>query len=250
MDARIADATSRFSDRVVRFLERVEHRVARTAAEREAVFRLRYEAYIRNGLIEPRADGRLHDERYDDAPNSWITTTFVDGELAGTTRVNLGADENAVLPSLSVFRDVIAPRLRVGRAIVEFTRLATRLDLAGAYPELAYIIMRPGYLAAEHFDADFAVATVRSEHSAFYRRVFHFAPWCEPRDYPDVNARIACMGADMRIGKEQFEARYPFFRSTAVEREALFGSRDAAEAPSRAMPAHRGFEARASACFR
>ncbi len=250
MDARIADATSRFSDRVVRFLERVEHRVARTAAEKEAAFRLRYEAYIRNGLIEPHADGRLHDERYDEAPNCWITTTFIDGELAGTTRVNLGAGENAVLPSLSVFRDIIAPRLRVGRRIVEFTRLATRLDLSSVYPELAYIIMRPGYLAAEHFNADFAVATVRSEHLAFYRRVFHFVSWCEPRDYPDVNAKIACMGADMRVGKDQFEARYPFFRSTAVEREALFGPRGAADAPSRARRAHRHFEAQAGASVR
>jgi len=250
MDARMADAKSRFSDRVVRLLERVEHRVARTAAEKEAVFRLRYEAYIRNGLIEPRDDERLHDERYDEAPNSWITTTFIDGELAGTTRVNLGSDENAVLPSLSVFRDIIAPRLRAGRTIVEFTRLATRLHLSSVYPELAYVIMRPGYLAAEHFNADFAVATVRAEHLAFYRRVFHFVPWCEPRDYPDVNAKIACMGADMRVGKEQFEARYPFFRSTAVEREALFGLRGAVEAPLGATRPHRRFEARASASVR
>ncbi len=91
MDAQIAGTPSRFSDRVLRFLERVEHRVARTPAEKEAVFRLRYEAYIRNGLVEPRADGRLYDERYDDAPNAWITMTFIDGELAATTRVNLGA---------------------------------------------------------------------------------------------------------------------------------------------------------------
>ncbi|HYA74699.1 MAG TPA: hypothetical protein VEF36_16245 [Roseiarcus sp.] len=115
---------------------------------------------------------------------------------------------------------------------------------------MAYVIMRPGYLAAEHFNADFAVATVRAEHLAFYRRVFHFVPWCEPRDYPDVNAKIACMGADMRVGKEQFEARYPFFRSTAVEREALFGLRGAVEAPLGATRPHRRFEARASASVR
>ncbi len=120
MDAPIADTASRFSDRVLRFLERVEHRVARTPAEREAVYQLRYEAYIRNGLIEPRADRRLHDERYDDAPDAWITTTFIDGELAGTTRVNLAADEDAILPSFTVYPDVIGPYLRAGRVIVEF----------------------------------------------------------------------------------------------------------------------------------
>lgn len=34
-----------FSDRVLRLLERVEHRVATAPAEREAAFRLRFEAY-------------------------------------------------------------------------------------------------------------------------------------------------------------------------------------------------------------
>src|SRR5664280_54827 len=98
MDARIANTPSHFSDRVFRLLERVEHRVAKSVAEREAVFRLRYEAYRRNALLEPRADGQLYDERYDNAPNALITMTFLDGELAGTTRVNLGAGENAILP--------------------------------------------------------------------------------------------------------------------------------------------------------
>jgi len=34
------------SDRVLRFLERVEHRIARTDCEREAAFQLRYDAYV------------------------------------------------------------------------------------------------------------------------------------------------------------------------------------------------------------
>src|ERR1039458_4429011 len=109
MDAQIVHATSRFSDRVLRFLERVEHRVARTPAEREAAFRMRYDAYIKNGLIGPRDDGQMYDVDYDDDPKAWITTTYIDGELAGTTRVNLAVDENGNLPCLGVFRDVIAP---------------------------------------------------------------------------------------------------------------------------------------------
>jgi hypothetical protein len=250
MDAHVAGATSRFSDRVLRFLKRVEHRVAEAPAAREAVYRLRYEAYIRNGLIEPRADGRLYDERYDEAPDAWITTTFIDGELAATTRVNLGADENAILPSFAVYPDVIAPYLRAGRVIIESTRTAARLDLAGRFPELPYVTLRPAYLASEHFDADFVVATARAAHMAFFRRVFRFEPWCEPRDYPDFTAKVACMGADFRAVQEGIEARYPFFRSTAAEREALFGPlREVADAPSRATSGRRRFEAQASAAF-
>src|ERR1700738_2411155 len=92
-----------FSERVLRLLERVEHRVATEPAEREVAFRLRFDAYQKIGFLQ-RSDGdRLYDPRYDDAPNAWITTTWIDGELAGTVRVNIGADENAVLPGLQVF---------------------------------------------------------------------------------------------------------------------------------------------------
>jgi hypothetical protein len=224
MSVQNTETASRFSERILRLLERVEHRSARTPSEKEAVYRLRYEAYIRNGLIDAREDGLLRDENYDDAPNTWITMTFIDGQLAATTRVSLGVDENATLPSLGVFSDVILPHLRAGRVIVDFTRAAARLEASKQYPELPYIALRAGYMAAEHFNADFAVATARAEHLAFYRRVFHFVPWCEPRSYPNVTAKIACMGADFHAVRSQIEARHPFFRSTAAERGALFGS--------------------------
>lgn len=248
MNMQIASGTSGFSDRVFRFMERVEHRVVETPAEKEAVYRLRYEAYIRNGLIEPRADERLYDERYDDADDAFITTTFIDGELAATTRVNLAADENGILPAFTVYPDVIGPHLRAGRLIVESTRTAARLDFSGRFPELPYVTLRPAYLAAEHFDVAFVVATARADHVAFFRRVFCLTPWCEPRDYPNFSAKVACMGADSRAVQERIEARYPFFRSTPAERQTLFGSRpDALGARRRAMHSPRNFEARACA---
>lgn len=199
-------------------------------------------------MIEPRLDRQLYDDNYDDGRNSWITTTFIDGELAGTTRVNLARGENASLPSLGVFRDVITPYLSANRTIVELTRTAARLDFSGLYPELPYITLRPAFLAAEHFDADFAVATARAEHLAFFRRIFRFIPWCEFRDYPNVTAKIACLGSDFRAGKARVAARYPFFRSTAAEREALFGPLgETAAAPADGMLPHRKFDARAHA---
>ena len=242
----IADATSRFSDRILRFLERVEHRVATTPAEKEAVYRLRYQAYLRNGLIEAHPDERLHDVRYDDAPNAWITTTFIDGELASTTRVNVAAQEGAPLPSFAVYPDVMRPYLRAGRLIVESTRTAARLDLAGHFPELPYITLRPTYLAADFFDADFAIATARADHVAFFRRVFGFTAWCEPREYPDFTAKVLCLGMDFHALRDGIEARYPFFRSTLAERDALFGSQGA-ELRREANALRQAVEVRASA---
>jgi hypothetical protein len=214
-----------FSDRVLRLLERVEHRVAKTPEEREAAFRLRFEAYQKIGFLQQSDAERLYDPRYDDAPNAWITTTFIDGELAGTVRVNIGTDENAILPGLQVFADVLVPRLSAGQVIAEFTRLAARLLLSRIYPELAYVVMRPAFMAAEHFDADWAVGTPRAEHIAFYRRAFGATLWRSPRDYPGLTAKLACVGSEYRLARQFIELRYPFFKSEPTEREALFGAR-------------------------
>jgi hypothetical protein len=214
-----------FSDRVLRFLERVEHRIARTDCEREAAFRLRHDAYVRNDLMQPRPDQRLFDKPYDTAANAWITTTFVDGELAATTRLNLGIGEDCILPSMAVYPDVVAPRLKAGFVILETTRLAANIRISGSNPEVAYLAMRPGFMAAVHFDIDLAVASPRLEHMAFYRRVLLFAQWCEPRPYPGLTAKFGCMGAEFQDAQARIEARYPFYKSAPTEREALFGPR-------------------------
>jgi hypothetical protein len=223
MQPQIADVSYRFSERLLRFLERVEHRVARSADQRETVFRLRYQAYLRNGLMTERPDGQLYDPKYDDGPNAWVTMTLIDGELAGTTRINVAHGDYSGLPAVHAYPEVMAARLVDRPMVVEFTRLAARLELSSVYPELAYMIMRPAFLAAEHFNADLAVASPRAEHLAFYRRVFDGVAWCEPRIYPGLTAKFACMGANFRANRERVVARYPFYRSTSVERQALFG---------------------------
>jgi hypothetical protein len=223
MDGSPDGASLSFADRVLRLMERVEHRIANAPAEREEAFRLRYDAYRRIGFLAHADGDKLYDPRYDDAPNGWITTTFVDGELAGTVRVNVGGDENAILPGLQVFRDVLAPKLSAGGTIAEFTRLAARLSLASIHPELAYVVMRPAFMAAEHFEVDFAVGTPRAEHIAFYRRAFGASVWSPPRDYPGLTAKLACVGAEYRRAREFIELRYPFFKSDSAERDALFG---------------------------
>jgi len=223
MDMGVSGMSSRFSDRVLRLLERVEHRRANTRTEREAVYRLRHEGDVRQGLNEPRADGQSDDKALDGAPNAWITTTFIDGELASTMRVHIGADETDAIPSLGPFSDVIMPHLRMGRTIVDPTRLVARLEFAIRFPELPYIALRPAWLAAEYFKADFVLATILRQQRAFYRHALGYQLWREPRDYQDFSREVACMGLDFSVAKERVEARYPFFRSTWAERDALFG---------------------------
>lgn len=211
-----------FSDRALRLLESVEHRCAVTHAEKNAVHQLRRQANVRR-LTDPGADDKLHDRAFDEAPNAWVTMTFIDGELASAMTLHIASDESDALPSLGAFSDVIVPRIGSGCSIVEATRPSARLEFARRLPELSYIALRPAWLAAEYFEADFVLTTVAEQHQAFYRRAFGYRAWCEPRECPGLIGKTACLGLDYCDAKEPVEARYPFFRSTEVERDALFG---------------------------
>ena len=188
--------------------------------------------------MTPRADRRLYDPHYDDAPNAYIVMTFLDGELAGSVRVNVASDLTGPLPALGVYPDVVTPHLRAGQTLVELTRTAGSSELVSLAGELPYITLRPGFMAAGHFRADFAIATPRAPHMAFFRRVFCFEPWCEPREYPGLTAKFGCMGADYFAVEKRITDRYPFFRSTLAEREALFGPTP----PRRPMVRRREYE--------
>jgi hypothetical protein len=216
--------SSRFADRAARMLDRVEHRPALRPADREAAYRLRYEAYLRQNLLNPRIDATLYDEVYDEARNSLTTLTYIEGELASTVRLHVMGDEAAVSPAHDVFPDVLAPLLRMRRVIIEPARLAARAEMARRFPELPYFALRPPWIAAQHFNADHIVLSCASGHEGYYRRVYNFQTWSDLRSYPKVTAKVICVGLDFAAERERVEARYPSFRSTPTEREALLGT--------------------------
>jgi hypothetical protein len=224
MHVHASDHSSRFADRAAKMLERVEHRPALSRGDREAAYRLRYDAYLRQNLLNPRIDAILYDEVYDESPNSLTTLTYIEGELASTVRLHAMADEIAVSPAHDVFPDVLGPLLRRHRVIIEPARLAARADMARRFPELPYFALRPPWMAAHHFNADHIILSCASGHEGYYRRVYNFQTWSGLRSYPKVTAKVICIGLDFAAERERVEARYPSFRSTPTEREALLGA--------------------------
>jgi hypothetical protein len=224
MHVHASQHSSRFADRAAKMLERVAHRPALSHADREAAYRLRYDAYLRQNLLNARVDAILYDEVYDESPSSLTTLTYIEGELASTVRLHLMADEAAVSPAHDVFPDVLGPLLRLRRIIIEPARLAARAEMARKFPELPYFALRPPWMAAHHFNADHILLSCASGHEAYYRRVYHFETWSGLRSYPKVIAKVVCIGLDFAAEQERVEARYPSFRSTPTEREALLGA--------------------------
>ena len=221
MTTEIHASTPSFSDRVAKFLDRVDIRRADTDEDREAVFRLRYDAYLREGAITPGLSKRVTD-RFDDMANAWIFGVHLDGKLVSSLRLNVSLDICPDLPALQVFSDVLAERIEAGETIVDPTRFVADAASSRLYPELPYMTLRLGWVATQYFEADLVLAAVRAEHQAFYKRVFGHRPVCAPRPYPNLEKPISLMALDPRAAREQVHRRYPFFRSTFFERRMLF----------------------------
>ena len=224
MSVVVAQESSKRVERLARFSEKVSFRRAEGPADREAVYQLRYQAYRRQNLLDDDIERRLFDEKYDNAPNGCSVMMFIDEDLASTVRVHVGSKPGAILPSLAVFPDAIIPHLQAGELIVDPTRLAADHEMSRTYPELPYFAMRPAWMAAQYFNADYVLATTVETHAAFYRRTFGYQLWCGPRSYPAVTVKIICMAASFAAGRAAVEARYPIFRLADAECGRLFGA--------------------------
>ena len=98
----------------MRLLEKVEYRRADSPADKAAIYRLRHDAYMRAGTVEPKASGLFHDPM-DETDNAWLIGVFIDGTLASALRLHISASLRAPLPELASFPDLVAPHLAAGR---------------------------------------------------------------------------------------------------------------------------------------
>jgi hypothetical protein len=220
---------SSFADRLITTLERVETRRADTPEEREAIYRLRYDAYVREGMVNASATPRLTDE-FDELPNAFLFGIRIDGELVSSIRINVASPLFPAAPAIRWFRDELAPEVAAGRVIVDPNRFAVSAEATRALPELPYVTVRLSLVATQHFQADLAVATVRGEHQAFYQRVFGLQPLVAPTLRETIEKPIGLMTIRDFSARERIMRRYPCFASTPEERRALFdrGPGDAA----------------------
>lgn len=212
-------------DRVMKLLNRVDYRRIETPEEKNAVFRLRYQAYMREGAIEPNASEKFSDS-LDASANVSIFGVYLDGNLASSIRLHVATPSCGELPALNVFSDILGPQLAAGRTIIDPTRFVADRELSRRYPELCYVTTRLAWLASEYYETDLLLATVRLEHQAFYRRTFGHQPICPPRHYPSLTKPISLMALEYGASRATVPRRYPFFHSTHFERRMLF-ARDA-----------------------
>lgn len=211
------------STRAATLLERITYRRALDTDDREAIFRLRHEAYLREGAITARADRRFTDA-VDEQENAFIYGVYVDDALAGSIRLNVTLPHASALPTIAVFPDIVEPMVDAGCIIVDPTRFVANQSLSRRMPELPYLTLRLAWLAMEHFEGEYILLAIRPEHRAFYRRYWSATEMCDARPYPKLTKPVGLSVVNYLDVKKAVEARHPFLASTEAERASLFTS--------------------------
>jgi hypothetical protein len=226
-------------------MERVEYRRCESGEDLEAIYALRYKAYRTHGLVSDSHEHLFYD-KLDDAPNCYRFGVFIDGELASTVRLHHLTRVDPFSPAMSVFDDILRPRLLRGETFVDPSRLAADPELGSTFKALPYITLRLAIAALNHFDATSCLFMIRDEHQAFYKRIFGAVPIAAPRPYASVNVLGILYESDCEQNMERTLARFPFFKSTAMEQRMLFDKPHAGElAPLTIRPTAKYYRAAA-----
>jgi hypothetical protein len=214
--------TSRFSTKVTEFLQRVTYSLALTQEQKCTIYRLRYDANLKEQTIVPNPTEMLRD-RFDDAQNGFNVGVYVDGRLAAALRLHLLSSYFPDSPLVHAYPDLVEPRVQAGLRIVDITRLAADFAIARSEPYLAYATVRLSMLMCQHFDADIILAAVRREHIPFYKREFLATQLSEPRPYPTLVKPLCLFEINFKANQHAIIGRHPFHASSAEERANLFG---------------------------
>jgi hypothetical protein len=212
-----------FSNRVQNFLKRVHYVRASSNEQLEEIYRLRYDANLREGAIETNSSGRLTD-RFDETPNAYNFAIFVDDVLTSALRIHVVRAQEPFSPALEAFRDLLEDKVHADELIIDGNRFVANYPRARAFPHLPYVTLRLGILAADHFNADIITASVRSEHVAFYQREYFATKLCEPRPYPTLVKPLSLISINIKKDRSDIVARHPFYESPSEERYKLFSA--------------------------
>ena len=212
-------------ERIAQLMPVVEYRNMVEPEDREAAFRLRYDAYRRENRI-PENPERSSYDFLDDVANAQTFGLFVAGKLASSVRLNIVTAECPHSISMVSNRELLEAKLAQGITFIDPSRFVIDMRAVCDFPELPYLTMRLPVMACLHFDVDECLTLVRREHHSFYRRIFHSEPVAKPAYLEMLNMTVQLMSSRVDDIHDELDRRYPFFRSNYFERRRLFGRRE------------------------
>ncbi|MGB3335981.1 MAG: hypothetical protein WBA73_02275 [Devosia sp.] len=224
LETQAGGETSRFALTLTDLLDRVQYRRVSVEDQFDPVYRLRYEAYRREDFI-PINSQQITRDAYDDAPNCYCFGVYIDDKLVSSIRLHLTTSKQRTSPSLGIWPDVLGGILDKGETYLDPSRFTADRDATLAIPALPYLTLRIGVMASTHFGATYCLSSVRPEHAPFYKRVFGSTQLAGEGHWGELAFPVCLYATYLPVTLPRIISRYPFFMSTAEEREALFDSR-------------------------
>lgn len=221
--------SARFAASIEALHRHVEIKLASSSDERQAIFALRHQCYLRESAIVARDDGRLYDQ-FDEPGRSLLYGVWSGDRLIGSIRLQILRRPVSESPSCLAFPDIFHPLLAQGMTILDPTRFVLDHNASRELPGLAYLALRVPFMAAHAYAVGIAVAAVRSEHMAFYRRFLHYRAVAAPRPYLGLTKPLGLMMVDYPVQRPDVLGRCPFLAAKPLEMERLFPIMAAVEA--------------------
>lgn len=190
-------------------LEQARYRVLTEKDDLAEVYRLRYKCYRAEQSIPENDEGIMSDP-FDHSVNCLHVAVDMGGEILAAVRLHLLSPQSQISPTLEVFPE-IADFLDQGKTVLDPTRFVIDPTARMMRVPLHFLALRIPFLAAMFYDIDVALAPVRAEHTAFYRRYLGYEVTLNPRSYPGLKKPVQLLTADFREQRDAVLARTPVF---------------------------------------
>lgn len=155
--------------------------------ELEAIFRLRYDSYLRKGYIPSNPDGIMLDE-WDELSTTTHFVSIENGELIGAVRLVM--DSTKGLPMERVFPEAIRLLRKQDRKVAEASTLVVAEVQSGSSHRLWVKLCRALWEEAEARHIDDLCVAVTQNHLGFYKRLL-FESMGKGRHYKSLNGILA-----------------------------------------------------------
>jgi len=194
---------------VIDALESCRYKVLSDSKDLEQVYRLRYECYRAERSIPENKRGIMADP-FDETANCVHVAVEMDGKILASVRLHLISELSLTSPTLEVFPELL-DEVKRGQTILDTTRFVISPEARKQRVPLHFLVLRIPFLAAMFYNIDLALAPVRTEHTAFYRRYLGYDLKLKPRSYPGLRKPIQLLTANVREQRDAVLARTPVF---------------------------------------
>lgn len=197
------------NEQVTKALKLYRYKVLTDGRDLEELFRLRYRCYRAEGAIAANERGIMADA-FDETPNCVHVAVERDGAMLASVRLHLVSKLFRTSPTLEVFPELLDTLAR-DQTVLDPTRFVIDPSTRKQQVPLHFLTLRIPFLATIFYDIDLALAPVRVEHTAFYRRYLGYELAMEPRLYPGLKKPVQLLTAKVREQRDAVLARTPVF---------------------------------------